>query len=191
VIPDHCTTFISTMNRAALSMIRSAAGIRQFPITKRSLPFAARARSYHFLPLPPSESIQAQNQNLKKNRVPGYHRLLSTSDGTSKVVGSAREALSDCVFPGASINIGGFGLGGIPETLLNELAKDDRARDLTVASLTAGVDGFGLGKLFEAGKVKRMIASYVGENQVRKATTMVIFHEYLRILTEHCLTLFW
>jgi len=44
---------------------------------------------------------------------------------TSKVVASAKEALSDCIFPGASINCGGFGLGGVPETLLNELARTD------------------------------------------------------------------
>ena len=90
------------------------------------------------------------------------------SNATSKVVGSAKEALSDCIFPGASINCGGFGLGGIPETLLNELARtdDDKASNLTIASLTAGVDGFGLGKLFAAGKVKRIIASYVGENNL-------------------------
>ena len=51
---------------------------------------------------------------------------------------------------------------------MNELARDDfvEATDLTIASLTAGVDGFGLGKLFENKKVKRMIASYVGENKV-------------------------
>jgi|AntRauTorckE5430_2_1112549.scaffolds.fasta_scaffold01415_3 hypothetical protein len=90
----------------------------------------------------------------------------SHSHATSKVVRSAKEALSDCIFPGASINCGGFGLGGVPETLLNELAKTDQASDLTIASLTAGIDGFGLGKLFEAGKVKRMIASYVGENKL-------------------------
>ncbi len=90
----------------------------------------------------------------------------------SKVVSSAREALEGIVFPGMSINCGGFGLGGIPETLLNELARDDfdEARDLTVASLTAGVDGFGLGKLYEARKVKRMIASYVGENKVSESS---------------------
>jgi len=85
---------------------------------------------------------------------------------TSKVVASAKEALSDCIFPGASINCGGFGLGGVPETLLNELARTDNASDLTIASLTASVDDFGLGKLFAAGKVRRLIASYVGENKL-------------------------
>lgn len=67
---------------------------------------------------------------------------------------------------GDTIAVGGFGLGGIPETLLNTLSEwEDGPSDLTVASLTAGVDGFGLGKLFECGKVKRMISSYVGENK--------------------------
>ena len=69
--------------------------------------------------------------------------------------------------PGATVAVGGFGLSGIPETLLNELSRDDfpEARDLTVVSLTAGVDGFGLGRLIDAGKVKRFMASYVGENK--------------------------
>lgn len=90
-----------------------------------------------------------------------------TTNSSSKFVPTASEALRDVVFPGAYLAVGGFGLGGIPETLLNELARDDfvEARDLTIASLTASVDGFGLGRLFEAGKVKRMIASYVGENK--------------------------
>lgn len=67
---------------------------------------------------------------------------------------------------GDTVAVGGFGLGGTPETLLNTLsAWEDGPSNLTVASLTAGVDGFGLGKLFECGKVKRMIASYVGENK--------------------------
>lgn len=68
---------------------------------------------------------------------------------------------------GDTIAVGGFGLGGIPETLLNTLSawEEGGPQSLTVASLTAGVDGFGLGKLFECGKVKRMISSYVGENK--------------------------
>ncbi len=73
--------------------------------------------------------------------------------------------------------VGGFGLGGTPETLLNELSSQiDGPSNLTVASLTAGVDSFGLGRLFEAGKVKRMISSYVGENKVSLATeAMLVF----------------
>ena len=68
---------------------------------------------------------------------------------------------------GDTIAVGGFGLGGIPETLLNALSsQNDGLSSLTVVSLTAGVDSFGLDRLFEAGKVKRVISSYVGENKV-------------------------
>ena len=71
---------------------------------------------------------------------------------------------------------GGFGLGGIPETLLNALSTwEDGPSNLTVASLTAGVDSFGLGRLFEAGKVKRVISSYVGENKVGISLSNFVF----------------
>ncbi len=90
-----------------------------------------------------------------------------SSSPNSKVVTNIKPILKKHLFPGASVNIGGFGLGGIPETLLHELEHYDEAKDLTIASLTAGIDGFGLGKLFEVeGKVKRVLASYVGENKV-------------------------
>jgi acyl CoA:acetate/3-ketoacid CoA transferase alpha subunit len=88
----------------------------------------------------------------------------------SKVVSSASEALQDVDLMGATICVGGFGLGGNPETLLNEIARgNDRARDLTIASLTGGVDGFGIGKLIDGGQVKRLISSYVGENKTLEA----------------------
>jgi 3-oxoacid CoA-transferase len=83
----------------------------------------------------------------------------------SKVVGSAKEALQGVDLSGATIAAGGFGLGGIPETLLNEISRTESAKDLTIVSLTAGVDGFGIGRLLEANKVKRLISSYVGENK--------------------------
>ena len=87
---------------------------------------------------------------------------------TSKLCPDAKTALKlSGLKDRDTIAIGGFGLGGIPETLLNALSsEEDGPSDLTVASLTAGVDSFGLGRLFEAGKVKRMISSYVGENKV-------------------------
>jgi 3-oxoacid CoA-transferase len=88
------------------------------------------------------------------------------SPSKSKVVQNITPVLEEHLFPGASISIGGFGLGGIPETLIHELEGNEKAKDLTIASLTAGIDGFGLGKLFEVeGKVKRILASYVGENK--------------------------
>lgn len=84
----------------------------------------------------------------------------------SKVVSSAKEALQDVPnLKGITVAVGGFGLGGNPQTLINELSKDPRASDLTVASLTAGVDGDGVGVLLEADKVKRIVSSYVGENK--------------------------
>ena len=92
-------------------------------------------------------------------------RLQSTRTGHSKVVSSAKEALKGLNLKGATVCVGGFGLGGNPETLLNELSKTEGVKDLTVASLTGGVDGFGVGKLIDNGLVKRLISSYVGENK--------------------------
>jgi hypothetical protein len=87
----------------------------------------------------------------------------------TKVVASAEEALKGLPLCGATLAIGGFGLCGIPETLISSLANNSDAQALTTVALTAGVDGFGMGKLFETpGKVKRMIGSYVGENKVRR-----------------------
>ena len=112
--------------------------------------------------------IRAAYQNLGDAKILRIGlRCLSTTnqDASSKFVPNATLALRGVVRPGMKLSVGGFGLGGLPETLLNEISKHDEAWDLTIASLTASVDGFGLGKLFEGGKVKRMIASYVGENK--------------------------
>jgi hypothetical protein len=85
----------------------------------------------------------------------------------TKVVASAEEALKGLPLCGVTVAIGGFGLCGIPETLISSLANNSNAQSLTTVALTAGVDGFGMGKLFETpGKVKRMISSYVGENKL-------------------------
>mmetsp|Transcript_40445 Transcript_40445/g.47325 ORF Transcript_40445/g.47325 Transcript_40445/m.47325 type:complete len:231 (-) Transcript_40445:1068-1760(-) len=97
------------------------------------------------------------------------HRTISSAKipfKNSKIVRNARESLANVPLGGVHIAIGGFGLGGVPETLIDALLLDKNARDLTVISLTAGIDGFGLGKLIETeGKVKRLISSYVGENK--------------------------
>ena len=58
---------------------------------------------------------------------------------------------------------GGFGLCGIPENLINEI-KRQGIRDLTVVSNNCGVDGFGLGVLLQDRQIRKVIASYVGEN---------------------------
>jgi 3-oxoacid CoA-transferase subunit A len=84
--------------------------------------------------------------------------------GMNKVFPSAAAALDGIVRDGMLIAVGGFGLCGIPEALIDAL-KDSGAKNLTAISNNAGVDGFGLGKLLATRQIKKMIASYVGENK--------------------------
>lgn len=81
-----------------------------------------------------------------------------------KVYPSAEQALKGIVADGQTIAVGGFGLCGIPEALIAAL-RDAGVKDLTCISNNAGVDGFGLGQLLETRQIKKMIASYVGENK--------------------------
>ena len=83
---------------------------------------------------------------------------------TNKVYESAEAALKGIVQDGHTLAVGGFGLCGIPEVLITAL-KETGAKDLTCISNNAGVDGFGLGLLLETKQIKKMIASYVGENK--------------------------
>ncbi len=80
-----------------------------------------------------------------------------------KVYGSAEEALDGLLFDGMFIAAGGFGLCGIPELLIAAI-RDAGTKDLTIASNNAGVDDFGLGLLLQTRQVKKMLSSYVGEN---------------------------
>jgi len=80
-----------------------------------------------------------------------------------KTVASADEALADLP-DGATLMAGGFGLCGIPENLIQAIARRG-TRDLTVISNNCGIDGKGLGILLGAGQVKKMVSSYVGENK--------------------------
>ncbi|MBA3596352.1 MAG: CoA transferase subunit A [Methylibium sp.] len=82
----------------------------------------------------------------------------------NKVYPGAAAALDGIVRDGQLLAVGGFGLCGIPEALIEAL-RDSGARDLTVISNNAGVDGFGLGKLLETRQISKMISSYVGENK--------------------------
>ncbi len=82
----------------------------------------------------------------------------------NKVYPNAAAALDGIVRDGMLIAVGGFGLCGIPEALIEAL-KDSGAKNLTAISNNAGVDGFGLGKLLATRQIKKMIASYVGENK--------------------------
>ncbi|KAA0696118.1 CoA transferase subunit A [Halopseudomonas laoshanensis] len=82
----------------------------------------------------------------------------------NKIYPDAREALAGLVDDGMTLAVGGFGLCGIPEALIEAL-RDTQKKDLTVISNNAGVDGFGLGLLLESRQIRKMVSSYVGENK--------------------------
>ena len=81
----------------------------------------------------------------------------------SKVYDNAATALDGLLHDGMLIAAGGFGLCGIPELLIDALVASG-VKDLTIASNNCGVDGFGLGKLLDTRQIKKMMSSYVGEN---------------------------
>ncbi|MEK5760045.1 CoA transferase subunit A [Acinetobacter variabilis] len=82
----------------------------------------------------------------------------------NKVITNAQEALTDIVADHQTLAVGGFGLCGIPEALIEAL-KNTGVIGLTCISNNAGVDDFGLGKLLQTKQIKKMISSYVGENK--------------------------
>src|SRR5215204_2523666 len=82
-----------------------------------------------------------------------------------KVYSDAHSALAGLLRDGMTIMAGGFGLCGIPETLIHAI-RESRVKNLTVVSNNAGIDGVGLGLLLETKQVKKMISSYVGENKL-------------------------
>src|SRR5213080_4955914 len=81
-----------------------------------------------------------------------------------KVIGSADQAIRD-ISDGATIMVGGFGLCGIPENLIDALVRSG-VKNLTTISNNVGVDDFGLGKCLYAGQIVKHIGSYVGENRL-------------------------
>jgi 3-oxoacid CoA-transferase subunit A len=82
-----------------------------------------------------------------------------------KVYPGARAALDGVLKDGMTIMAGGFGLCGIPESLIVAI-RDSGVKNLTVVSNNAGVDGAGLGLLLETRQIRKMISSYVGENKL-------------------------
>jgi len=82
-----------------------------------------------------------------------------------KLKATAAEALADVLRDGMTIMSGGFGLCGIPTSLI-EAVRLSGVKDLTVISNNAGVDGYGLGVLLETRQIRKMISSYVGENKL-------------------------
>lgn len=91
-------------------------------------------------------------------------QLITQETFLNKIYASAHAALQGVVQDGQLMAVGGFGLCGIPEALIDAL-RDSAVKNLTVISNNAGVDGFGLGKLLETRQIKKMISSYVGENK--------------------------
>src|SRR5437870_11040012 len=81
-----------------------------------------------------------------------------------KVYPDAKSALAGVLKDGMMVMAGGFGLCGMPETLIKTL-RDSGVKNLTCVSNNAGIDGAGLGLLLESRQIKKMIASYVGENK--------------------------
>jgi 3-oxoacid CoA-transferase subunit A len=78
---------------------------------------------------------------------------------------SALDSVIEQIKDGATIVVGGFGLSGMPEKLIMAL-RDKDVKDLTIVSNNCGVDDWGLGLLLENKQIKKMIASYVGENKL-------------------------
>ena len=83
----------------------------------------------------------------------------------NKLFPDARSALADVLKDGMTLMAGGFGLCGIPTSLIQAI-HELGAKDLTVISNNAGVDGVGLGILLETKQIKKMVSSYVGENKL-------------------------
>ena len=84
---------------------------------------------------------------------------------SSKIFNSARDAIKD-INRGSKLLVGGFGVCGIPENLINEISLREDIKDLIVVSNNAGITDFGLGILLQKRQVQRMISSYVGENKI-------------------------
>ncbi|MGB6038299.1 MAG: CoA-transferase, partial [Gordonia sp. (in: high G+C Gram-positive bacteria)] len=81
----------------------------------------------------------------------------------SKVYNTTQDAVAD-IASGSRIAVGGFGVCGIPDALINALAATDTT-DLEIVSNNCGIDDLGLGVLLNAGRISRIVASYVGENK--------------------------
>jgi 3-oxoacid CoA-transferase subunit A len=84
---------------------------------------------------------------------------------TQKIYPSPAAALEGVLFDGMTMMVGGFGLGGNPDTLIPAI-KATGVKDLTVISNNCGADGFGLWVLLDNGQIRKMVSSYVGENKL-------------------------
>ncbi|CAM5767423.1 CoA transferase subunit A [Bosea minatitlanensis] len=84
---------------------------------------------------------------------------------TNKIYDGPKAALEGLLFDGMTIMSGGFGLSGNPESLIPQI-RDSGVKNITVISNNAGADGFGLWMLLQSRQIRKMIASYVGENKL-------------------------
>jgi 3-oxoacid CoA-transferase subunit A len=87
---------------------------------------------------------------------------------SSKLLTSTIKAVAH-IPPGSTILVGGFGLCGIPSTLIKVLAGTKEIQSLNVVSNTAGTDEHGLGLLINSGKIRKITSSYIGENKALEA----------------------
>jgi 3-oxoacid CoA-transferase subunit A len=106
---------------------------------------------------------EGRPRNYNPCSLPRYRRHMKEM-GMKKVYPDATAALAGLLRDGMTIMSGGFGLCGIPTSLI-EAIRDARIKNLTVVSNNAGIDGAGLGLLLETGQIAKMISSYVGENK--------------------------
>src|SRR6478752_2505904 len=102
-----------------------------------------------------------QTRHRRLDRLHGGRNARRTM--SSKVYAASSDAVAD-IANGATLAVGGFGLCGIPDALIDALA-DASATDLEVFSNNCGVDDHGLGILLSLGRIRRVTASYVGENK--------------------------
>jgi 3-oxoacid CoA-transferase subunit A len=93
-----------------------------------------------------------------------HETVISKESAVNKIFPSAAKALEGVIKDGQLIAVGGFGLCGIPEALIDAV-RDSGVKNLTAISNNAGIDDFGLGKLLQTRQIKKMISSYVGENK--------------------------
>ncbi|RKF61132.1 Succinyl-CoA:3-ketoacid coenzyme A transferase 1, mitochondrial [Erysiphe neolycopersici] len=100
---------------------------------------------------------------LKEKSFPRFLSLTSRYHEVNKVWASAADAVKD-LMSNSTVLCGGFGLCGVPNTLIDEIAKRPEITGITVVSNNAGTDDSGLGKLLKTKQIKKMIASYIGEN---------------------------
>jgi 3-oxoacid CoA-transferase len=121
-------------------------------------------QSLHRKKVTVTSALTRQSRKSNCTVLRGFHNVKKPLRSRNKLVKSAEEAVAD-IPDGATLLVGGFGLCGIPEKSIEALRKKG-TKNLTVVSNNGGVDDFGLGLLLQNRQIKRMISSYVGENQL-------------------------